>query len=103
MAREVPPLGNKQWSRIIDVMVAWSEAHPRAHLPVLQLGDGSELTPTDIGRAVTDSDSWIAQLFYRAFAVSQLDDPYAPAEPLDEILLDFELDTHEWQLGQSIG
>lgn len=82
------------------VLVVWGEVHPRRHVPVLQLGDGRELTPAEISRAASDPESWVAGLLRRAFAASQLDDEISPAEPLDEILLDFELDLSEWRLGE---
>lgn len=103
MSRDVPRLSDADWRRIAEALVAWSEAHPRPHLPVVQLADTSELTPFDIGLAIRDIESGPGQLLYRVFAASQIDEDSAPAEPIDEILADFERDTRAWRFGENRG
>jgi hypothetical protein len=39
MSRDVPELGDAEWERIAETLAAWSQAHPRPHLPVVQLAD----------------------------------------------------------------
>jgi hypothetical protein len=103
MSRDVPSLSDADWRRITEVLAAWSEAHPRPHVPVVQLADSSELTPFDIGVAITDIESRPGQLLYRVFAASQIEDDFARAEPIDEILADFEQDTRAWRIGEIRG
>ena len=103
MARDVPSLSDAEWRRIAEVLAAWSEAHPRPNVPVVQLADASELTPFDIGHAIRDVQTGRGQLLYRAFAASQIQDDFAPAEPLDEVLADFERDTRAWRFGEDRG
>jgi hypothetical protein len=96
MPRDVPGLIDDDLLRLTEVLITWSEVHPRPDLPLIQLGDGSELTPRDIGVAMAEPGSRIGQFLYRAFSAAQIEDELSPAEPLDEILTDFERDTRAW-------
>jgi hypothetical protein len=103
MPRDVPDLNEAEWNRIVEVLAIWGEVHPRRDLPLIQLLDGSELTPADIGRAVTDPESPHGQLLYRVFATTKIEDDRSPPEPLDEVLLDFERDARAWSFGDRLG
>jgi hypothetical protein len=102
MPRDVPDLSDAEWGRIVEVLAIWGEIHPRRHLPLIQLVDGSELTPADIGRAITDRESPQGQLLYRVFATTKIEDDRLPPEPLDEVLADFERDTRAWRFGDKL-
>lgn len=82
------------------VLGVWGEAHPQPHTPLIQLADGSELTPAEIGQAASAMEGRYGRLIYRLFAAAMIDDKVEPFESLAEILADFERDTALW-LGES--
>ena len=59
---------------------------------MIQLADGSELTPRDIARAVLEPDSVHGALLYRVFAAGLVADDVERPEPLEAILEDFQRD-----------
>lgn len=71
---------------ITQTLALWAEAHPRRDLPVVQLGDGSELTPRDIG------DDRRAQL-----TLCLLEEPGVPSISLDDALGVFRADANRWE------
>lgn len=97
MPREVPALDPGQVELIAEVLSRWGEVHPRPEMPIIQLADGSELTPRDISAAVRGPDSRRGRLLFRVFAVALVDDGVEPSESLERMLTDFERDADEWE------
>ena len=98
MTRDLPPLGPEERKRIAGVLSYWGRSHPKRETPIIQLANGSELTPLDIALAVEEGDALRGQLLFRVFAAGLLDDGVEPPESLDEILADFERDAAEWEM-----
>jgi hypothetical protein len=95
--QEVPTLTSDQRERISSVLSIWAEFHPRPALPLIQLADGSELTPRDLAEAAQEPASERGSMIYRVFACglipTQLDEP----QDLESILAAFERDVDEWR------
>jgi hypothetical protein len=97
MPRDVPFLNSDQRNEIAETLRAWAASHPRAESPLIQLADGSELSPLDMARAVEEPDSPRGALLYRVFAAGTIEDEVERPETLDEILTDYRKDTATWQ------
>jgi hypothetical protein len=97
MPRDVPALSESQRRRIAETLKLWAEHHPHPDLPVIQLADGSELTPRDMAHSVNEPDSQRGLLLYRVFAVGLIKDDVEPPETLEEILSDYWVDIRNWQ------
>lgn len=96
MPQDVPPLSDEQRSAIAHVLGAWGEVHPFASRPLIRVGDGSELTPRDIGRAVQDPESEAGQLIYRVFSYALIENESDAGRSLEEILDVYVRDLSEW-------
>ena len=97
MPREVPNLSNEQRVQIAETLRPWAESHPYPDSPLIQLADGSELSPRDMARAVAEPDSQKGSLLYRVFAAGTIEDDVERPESLEEILAPFQRDTEVWQ------
>ena len=98
MPRDVPFLNPDQRTLIAETLRAWAASHPRAESPLIQLADGSELSPLDMaGRAVEEPDSPRGAFLYRVFAAGTIEDNMERPETLEEILADYRKDTEIWQ------
>ena len=97
MPQDVPDLSSDQREQITSVLSRWAEFHPRADLPLIQLLDGSELTPRDLAAAAREPSSERGALIFRVFAAglipTQLDEP----QELETILAAFARDIDEWR------
>ena|ERR1700760_2627931 len=97
MSQDVPILSESQRRLIAETLKLWAEHHPYPDLPVIQLADGSELTPRDIAHSINEPDSRRGILLYRVFAVGLIKDEIEPPETLEEILSDYLVDIRNWQ------
>ena len=97
MPQDVPSLSESQRLRIAETMRAWAESHPSRNLPIIQLADGSELTPLDMAVAAAEPDSRRGRLLYRVFAAGLIEDKIEPLETLEDILLDYWRDVESWR------
>jgi hypothetical protein len=93
---EFPGLTESQRHQIEQTLKVWANVHPCPDLPVIQLADGSELTPRDMAAAVADPESRRGRLLYRVFAKGLIDDGIEPPETLDGILADYWRDVENW-------
>lgn len=89
MALSAPELSKEQRRAIENTLARWAEVHPRPDAPIIQLADGSELTPRTIAIAVQDPDSERGQLMFRVFATGLIADDVEEPETLEQILADF--------------
>lgn len=96
MARNVPELTEAQRKTIAATLYDWAKAHPRPDLPIIQLGDQSELTPRDIANAAAEPDSPRGRMLLRVFAIGLMADDAEPRETLEQILSDFVSDEKYW-------
>jgi DNA-directed RNA polymerase specialized sigma24 family protein len=96
MAAEEPSLTDDERERVRSVLLFWAEVHPRPDRPVIQLADGSELTPRDIGRAMVEPRSRYESTLFRVFALTQREEPEVPRISLDVALGVFARDAERW-------
>jgi len=99
MPRDVPFLNADERTQIAETLRAWAASHPRAESPLIQLADGSELSPLDMARAVQEPDSPRGAFLYRVFAAGTIEDEVERPETLEEILADYRKDTETWEGG----
>jgi hypothetical protein len=99
MPQNVPALNEGQRSLIAKTLNEWAKYHPRPMLPIIQLADGSELTPSNIANAVAEPDSYRGRLVYRVFAAGLIEDDVEPPETLEDILSDYRRDIEIWRFG----
>ncbi len=97
MPRDVPPLAPRQQTLLAETLAAWAEVHPRRYIALIQLADGSELTPEDIARAAAEPDTRDGQLIGRVFSNGIRDDREDPDRSLEEILGAYVRDTQRWR------
>jgi hypothetical protein len=97
MPLDVPFLNADQRTQIAETLRAWAASHPQAASPLIQLADGSELSPLDMARAVEEPDSPRGAFLYRVFAAGTIKDEVERPETLEEILADYRNDTETWQ------
>jgi hypothetical protein len=97
MPQDVPPLTAAQRAQVTEALSLWAENHPYRDLPIIQLADGSELTPRDMAIAASEPESQRGRLLYRVFATALIPDEVESAETLEEILIDYRRDIEFWR------
>lgn len=104
MPRDVPPLAHSQQAILAETLAAWAEVHPRRYIALIQLADGSELTPEDIARAAAEPDTRDGQMIGRVFSNGIHGDPSGihadrddPDRALEQILGAYIRDTERWR------
>lgn len=97
MPLEVSPLNESQRHEIAKTLRVWADYHPYRNLPIIELADGSELTPESMALAAAEPDSRRGRLIYRLFAVGLIDDSVEPPETLGQILAGYWRDIELWR------
>jgi hypothetical protein len=64
---------------------------------LIQLADGSELTPIDLAYGAAEPDSRVGRLIQRVFSNGLREDTAEPQRSLDEILGAYRRDTERWR------
>lgn len=113
MAREVPLIDLEECARVAETLRRWGKLHPIPDDPVIQLGDGMEITPRDISEALTEVSSVTLEsgprtaiVIWKLFSVSVNTSSESSAfdggpieeaqTTLDEVLHDFKRDIDLW-------
>lgn len=95
MAYEEIGLDEEARARIAETLRAWAEVHPRRDLPLLELADGSQLTPRTMAAAAGEPRSRAGEYVLTMFELALADEVRGPHE-LDELLVVFARDTERW-------
>jgi hypothetical protein len=98
---EFPPLGPDELEQIRRVAREWAHVHPEPETPIIELLDGSVMTPVDIARTLDDPQSRNGQTVLGMFAIrlNGFQD-YGGVASIDEVLKPFRNDISAWT-GQS--
>lgn len=99
MPRDVRPLDDEQQYRLADALSDWAELHPRPDLALIQVADGSELTPRDLAAAVREPASPRGRLVLRVYAVALYGDDRREID-FEELLSVYRADAERWAAGE---
>lgn len=98
MPRDFQPLQGDSRELIAETLGRWAKAHPHSDRPVVQLLDGSELSPLDLADLAAHPTTQRGEFLMRMFAVGLVEDQGQEEQvQLVEVLADFERDIAEWR------
>ncbi len=97
VATEFPDLAADEISRIRFAVREWARFHPSPETPVLQMLDGSVMTPRDIADGLDEVDTPRGRTIYRMFAVIIRGAKESEALTLSQVLAPFEADLAAWR------